>query len=150
MAFETLREEIIKQSVAKQWEPARSEWSLYDIWLSDEPGVCLCGHSPIKEMCELENSSNGAHVIVGNCCTQRFMGLGSADFLTGLRRICEDAEQAMNLELIEHAWSQNWISPWEYRFSIDTKLKRKLSRKQKATRVRINEKVLARCVRRAS
>ena len=150
MAFETLREEIINRSVAKQWEPARLEWSVYEIWLADEPGVCLCGHSPIKEMCELENGKNGAHVIVGNCCVQRFMGLQSANLFAGLRRIREDAERAMNLEMIEHAWRMNWITRWEYDFSIDTMRKRKLSPKQAVVRVRINERVAARCVRRAS
>ena len=150
MAFETLRKEIINRSVAKQWEPARLEWSVYDIWLSEEPGVCLCGHSPIKEMCELENSANGLHVIVGNCCVQRFMGLPSENLFAGLRRIREDSERAMNLEMIEHAWRMNWITPWEYGFCIDTMRKHKLSPKQSVIRVRINTRVIARCVRRAA
>ena len=150
MAFETLRSEIIDRSVSKQWETARREWSVYDIWLSDEPDVCLCGHSPIKEICDLENGSNGAHVVVGNCCVQRFMELESGNLFAGLRRIKEDTEKSMNWEMIQHAWQMDWITEWEYVFCVDTIRKRKLSPKQNAIRVRINESVMARCVRRAS
>ncbi len=46
-----LATEIIKRSVARTWDEAKTEWSLYEIYETDEPETCLCGHFPIIELC---------------------------------------------------------------------------------------------------
>ena len=53
MGESKLIQEIIKLSVADIWEIAKCEWELIEIYFSDEPETCLCGHYPIIELCEI-------------------------------------------------------------------------------------------------
>ena len=53
MAEFKLISEIISRSVADQWEEAKQEWTLKQIYMADEPEICLCGHYPIIECCIL-------------------------------------------------------------------------------------------------
>ena len=57
MSQAELQLQIILRSEAKAWSEAKKEWRLKNIWLSDDPETCLCGHHPIKEICEIENPS---------------------------------------------------------------------------------------------
>ncbi len=147
MAFEQLKTEIIDRSAAKTWEAARQEWDLRDIYLDEHPERCLCGHYPIHEMCVIQNAKTGNIATVGNCCVNNFLGLCTDGLFPGLRRIKGDAEKSMSRELVEHARMVNWIDEWEYKFCIDTLRKRKLSEKQIAKRLKINTKVIERCLR---
>jgi len=54
-----LATEIIALSGAKQWDEAKPEWELIDIYQSKTPRTCLCGHSPIIEVCILHNKATG-------------------------------------------------------------------------------------------
>jgi len=139
-----LRAEIIAVSIADSWDEARGEWALADVYLTDSPGRCLCGH-PITEHCLIVNHLNGNEVVVGNVCVQQFIGLPSERLFAALRRISADIGAALNDETIEHAYREGWINNWEASFYLDTMRKRKLWPRQRAKRVEINEKVLARC-----
>lgn len=140
-----LREEILARSVAGAWDAARQEWVLSDVFISDL-GRCLCGH-PITEHCVLTNQLNGNEVVVGNVCVEQFIGLPSERLFAALRRISADIGAALNTETIEHAYREGWLTSWEAKFYRDTKGKRKLSNRQRAIRVQINQQVLERCLR---
>src|SRR5262245_19948013 len=73
-----LRERIVALSVARSWAEANGEWDLLHAYFADEPGTCLCGHSPITEHCVLVNRRNGNTAVVGNVCVTRFLGLDTA------------------------------------------------------------------------
>jgi hypothetical protein len=90
----------------------------------------------------LVNRKNANKVIVGNVCVTRFIGLPSDDLFASLRRITKNRMAALGVEAIEYAYGQGWMSAWEYDFYLDTSGKRKLSKRQKAKRVEINELVL--------
>ncbi len=137
-----LIQEIIKLSVADTWEIARSEWELSEIYFSDEPETCLCGHYPIIKLCEIRNKKNQKITIVGNCCVNKFMGLPSEKIFQAVKRIRKDCEKSLNCEAIELAYSKDWINNWEYDFYIDTFRKRLLTKKQALKRKQINEKIL--------
>lgn len=53
-----LTKEITKLSVSNVWDAAKLEWSLAQIYEADEPERCLCGQSPIIEICILQNKHN--------------------------------------------------------------------------------------------
>ncbi len=137
-----LIQEILSLSVADTWEFAKSEWELSEIYFSDEPETCLCGHYPIIELCEIRNKKNQRITIVGNCCVNKFMGLPSEKIFQAVKRIRKDSEKSLNSETIELAYSKNWINDWEYKFYIDTLRKRLLTENQGLKRKQINEKVL--------
>jgi hypothetical protein len=45
-----LIERILALSDSQDWDTAKHEWDLIDIYLEPE-GTCLCGHHPITEQC---------------------------------------------------------------------------------------------------
>lgn len=135
-------EEILKLSIGDVWEDAVLEWGLTDVWESETPETCLCGHFPIIEICEIRNSKNGATAEVGNCCVKKFLGLPSDKIFTAVKRVRKDDEKALNDEAIEHCKRKRWINTWEYNFLLDTRRKRKLSANQMKKRQQINARVL--------
>lgn len=140
MSEYTLTEEIITRSVAEDWDAAKLEWSLFEVYEAEEPETCLCGHFPIIELCVLQNKHNHDFATVGNCCVKKFLGLESDKIFQAVKRVRKDSERALNAEAIEYGFNKGWINSWEKRFYLDTMRKRNLSPKQKTKRIQINEK----------
>ena len=138
-----LFKEIVTLSTAKIWEEAKLEWDLKHVYREDEPLTCLCGHTPIIEICVLQNRRNGNYAEVGNVCVTKFLGLESDLIFSGLRRVAIDASKGLNEAATNYAHEQGWISAWEKQFSLDTNRKRTLSAKQTLKRREINQRVLA-------
>lgn len=143
-----LTSEIIKRSVARTWDQAKLEWSLLEVYEADEPETCLCGHYPIIELCIIQNRLNDCQATVGNCCVKRFVGLPSDEIFQGVKRVRKDTSKSLNTEAIEHAFTRGWITPWEHNFYLDVMRKRRLTFKQKAKKLQINELVLQKMKRR--
>jgi len=140
----TLPAEIIKLSQSGNWDIAKLEWKLKEIYKleeNDEPEHCLCGHS-IIEVCIIENQQTNNEAIVGNVCVKKFLGLPSDKIFQAVKKIRKDNEKSLNAESIQYAYEKGWINDWEYQFSTNTIRKRKLSPKQINTRMQINKKML--------
>jgi hypothetical protein len=137
-----LSERLMKLSVSDRWDEARLEWELEDVWHEHEPDTCLCGHSPINEICQLRNKYNKNAAIVGNHCVKKFTKLPSDLIFKAIKRVGEDEGKALNPQTISHARSKGWIPDWEYDFYLDTWRKKKLSQKQSTRRISINRKIL--------
>ena len=142
MGQATLINEVLSLSVSQTWEVAKTEWILSEIYFSDEPETCLCGHFPIIELCELKNKQNENIATVGNCCVKKFIGLPTDKIFQAVKRIRKDGGKSLNREAIKLAYSKKWINNWEFGFYEDTLRRRKLSDKQILKRKQINEKVL--------
>ena len=140
--FKQLKEAILTRSYATDWEVAKKEWKLVQIYEADEPDTCLCGHTPIKEICVLSNAINGKRAEVGNRCVKRFLGLRSDLIFAGVKRVKADNSKSLNADATVFFYEQGVISGWEYQFQNSTLLKRVLSGKQMEVRQRINQKVL--------
>ena len=142
MSHYNLEEKIVELSVSDDWEDAKYEWSIFEIYIDDTPATCLCGHFPILEMCVLQNRLNGKFTTVGNVCVHKFMGLPSDAIFASIKRIMEDSGKAFGYEGINFAFHKSWITDWERNFCEDTARKRKLTRSQKTKRIEINEKII--------
>lgn len=140
--FKQLKAEILKLSRAHDWETARKEWVLVDIFEVEEPNTCLCGHTPIIEICEIANRVTGKHAEVGNRCVKRFLGFRSDLIFTAIKKIRKDSEKSLNADAITFFFERGLLNEWEYRFLQDTMRKRDLTAKQLEKRVAINLKVL--------
>lgn len=138
-----LIEEILARSQSNVWDMAKLEWKLNEIYEADEPETCLCGHFPIIEICILKNKLNAQFATVGNCCVKKFIGLPSDLIFQAVKRVRKDSQKSLNAEAIQHAYDKGWINEWEYRFTVDTLRKRKLTDRQLQARMKINEKMLA-------
>lgn len=137
-----LSQEIVARSVADNWESAKLEWELEDIYHEEEPDTCLCSHFPINELCYLRNTKNGNGALVGNVCVKKFLGLPSDKIFDAINRIAKDTGKALNAEAIKHAFKKKWITDWEHNFYLETWRKRELTARQSAKRAQINERVL--------
>jgi hypothetical protein len=149
MGQEQLKQEIISRSDADTWDQARREWALSEVYFASDPDQCLCGQYPIIELCILKNQVNGGEAIVGNVCVRRFLRLPSNEIFTGLKRIQVKPTAALTEAAVRYAFERGWIDAWERDFYLDTRTKRKMSERQAATRLRINEKVSAGVTRNA-
>ncbi|MGN7509084.1 hypothetical protein [Aeromonas salmonicida] len=134
-----LTKAIIELSVANQWDSAKQEWSLDQVFEVDEPMTCLCGHFPIIEICSIKNKINGISADVGNCCVKKFMELPSNKIFQAVKRVRKDSTKSLNEVAIEHGYSKHWITEWEKDFYLDIMNKRKLTEKQLAKKKEINE-----------
>lgn len=143
MSEYNLTREILALSHSNNWDMAKLEWTLAEVYESDEPETCLCGHFPIIEICILTNRINHNTASVGNCCVKKFIGLPSDRIFQAVKKVRKSNESSLNAEAIQHAFDKGWISEWEHTFYFDTMRKRKLSEKQLQIRIRINEKVLS-------
>jgi len=111
-----LFKEIIALSVAKNWEEAKKEWVLDHIYEAKEAQTCLCGHYPIIEICTIRNVKNNEHALVGNCCINKFLGLGSDKMFNSLKRIRKDITKSVSKTLIDFAHEKKILNDWEYKF----------------------------------
>jgi hypothetical protein len=139
--FEQLKAHILPLSVAQDFEVARQEWKLIGVEISEEFDNCPCGKE-IKEHCYIQNALNGNTTYVGNVCINRFIGIDTGNLFGGLKRIAADDKANANLDLIVHAFKLGYIFDGEYKFLMDTRLKRKLSSKQLAWKQKINQRIL--------
>jgi len=144
--FYQLSEQIVARSVACTWDDARLEWEVDEVFDVDpgNPGTCLCGHHPIIEHCVLVNRRNGNHTVVGNVCVKKFLSLSADTMFEAFKRIRRDCSRSLNAKAIEYARRKGWVNDWERRFLLDTMRKRKLSERQRAKRLQINERLVER------
>ena len=137
-----LTTEIVALSQSQHWNTAKHEWELEEIYEVDEPDTCLCGHFPIKELCILKNAINQNHVVVGNCCVKKFIGLPSDKIFQAIKRIKKDNEKSLNKIALDYAYYKKLVNNWEYNFYLDILHKRKLSMKQLQKKIQINATVI--------
>jgi len=141
---ETFIKRILELSEADIWEEAKLEWKLVriDFARKEEGESCLCGKTPICELCRITNSLNGNSTQVGNVCINKFTDLPSNLIFTNIKKVFKDVDKSFNEVTTEYIYEKDWINEWEYDFLIDTERKRKLSNKQYKKRVSINSKIL--------
>ena len=139
-----LTQEILERSSADNWDEAKLEWELSHVFFADSssPGTCLCGHFPIIEHCVIRNRVNGNLTVVGNHCVVKFLGLPSGKLFEGLGKIAKDNRKAMNVETLEYAHEQGWINDWQRDFYLSTLRIKRLSPRQLAKRIEVNDRVI--------
>lgn len=133
---------IVRLSHADEWETALKEWKLERIYKTKDTMSCLCGHTPINNICVLRNTINNRSALVGNCCVKKFMGIPSDMIFTAVDRVSKDDSKSANHQSLQLARERNIISQWEYVFYMNTLNKRKLTPKQLDIRRKVNQKLL--------
>jgi len=134
---------IIALSEAEEWKDAVLEWRLVSIGYDQKGTFCICTHF-IKEVCYIENVSNGNRTIVGNHCISQFRG---SDLTSVFRAL---SKGKVNPALIAYAFEEGIITPWERDFMNDTWRKRKFVGNQKNKFDEIKRKIYRACRTRPS
>lgn len=141
--FKQLKLEILKRSRAKDWDVAKAEWRLVDVYETNEPDTCLCGHHPIIEICSIKNSFTNNTVDVGNVCVKKFLGFRPDLISASLKRIRKDQTKSISAEAITFFQSKGILNQWEYNFLQENLKRRNLSANQIQKRIEINKKIIA-------
>jgi hypothetical protein len=145
-----LHSEIVARSEATAWDEAKREWTLKNVWMSDDPETCLCGHHPIKEICEIENQVNHKVTEVGNCCVNHFLGIDTQGIFPSIRKVRKNAGASFNEGAIRLAHQLGIISEKDRDFYWDIWRKRVLSDRQLKWKNDINKKMMARFLKKRS
>lgn len=137
---------LLARSQSDVWREARLEWEYVTLYKGRGQDSCLCGHTPIIELCEIRNKLNDNTAIVGNCCVKRFLNIQTDLIFHAVKRIERDHTRSVNLRTLNQAISEAWITEWEYDFykKIQKKQFRKLSPKRAAKKIEVNHKILRR------
>ena len=143
--FENLKRHILPLSNSEEFYSAKNEWKLVDVEIQEDWDNCPCGKD-IKELCYIQNQLNGNKTYVGNVCVNQFIGIQTGNLFAGLKRIAKDISANPNEDLIVHSYQLGYIYESEYKFLMQTKLKRKLSDKQKAWKEKINKRIVNKTV----
>ncbi|UUL81895.1 hypothetical protein [Sphingomonas qomolangmaensis] len=99
--FEQLKAEMIARSSEQDWQQAKLEWDLEDVFRASEERDCLCGHNPIFQICTLRNQITQSTAEVGNVCVERFLGMRSKRIFSAIKRVRDDENRSLNKEAIE-------------------------------------------------
>ena len=152
--WQQLRDSITALSRATTWRAAIKEWELMHIELLDngEYQSCLCGKTPIVELCHIRNVKNGNEATVGNICIKKFTSdretenasLASVPtIIDACKRILKNPKTASaNEALIQYAYDQGLFSENDTEFYMDIKRKRDLSTAQANYKKSLNQKLL--------
>ena len=137
---------LLALSQSEVWREAQLEWEFATIYQGQGDDSCLCGHTPIIELCKLRNKLNANTAIVGNCCVKRFLNIQTDLIFDAVKRIERDPTRSVNLRTLNQAIRESWITEWEYNFykQIHREQFRKLSPKRAAIKIEVNHKILRR------
>ena len=135
---------LLALSQSDVWREAQLEWEFATIYRGQGDDSCLCGHTPIIELCKLRNKLNDNNAIVGNCCVKRFLNIQTDLIFDAVKRIERDHTRSVNLRTLNQAVREAWITKWEYDFykQIHRKPFRKLSPNRAAKKMEVNRKIL--------
>lgn len=150
--FAQLQHEIFKRSSEMvDWTLCKNEWRVNDIYRVGEEQVCLCGHHPIFQICELKNEVTTQRADVGNVCVQKFIGLKSKRLFAALKRVELDPTRSLNKEALDLYTHLRVIGAQEAEEYLSFYRKRKgVSEDQMKFKVAINEKIIAYAAKKAA
>lgn len=146
--FQILKDELTLLSVRKTWPLAKKEWELERIYIIEDPDdfeMCLCGHTPIKEVCVIKNKFNDNIAHVGNCCINHFLkdGIGATNpIFQAAKKVKADPKKSLHITVLDSAFERNVIDQRSYEFYSEIKRKRKLTPAQLRWKMNINLKII--------
>lgn len=150
--FAQLQVEIFTRSQEKvDWTLCKNEWRVHDIYRVGEEQICLCGHHPIFQICQLQNDVTRKFADVGNVCVQKFINLRSKRLFAALARIEADPRRSLNKEAIELYTHLRVIGAQEAEEYLTFYRKRKnVTEDQTAFKVAINQRITAYAAKKAT
>jgi hypothetical protein len=128
-----LPSKIINLSISKNWDDAKREWSIKEVFIQNNN--CLCGHE-IKENILIENKLNGNKAIIGNCCINKFFE--NKKYNKVFKALLK---KKINRLILDTSLERKIITEKEYKFACDVWRKRNLTLKQKEWINYIKEKI---------
>ncbi|NOR44432.1 MAG: hypothetical protein GQ534_02510 [Candidatus Delongbacteria bacterium] len=139
---EILKSRIIDNSTSSDWETAKKEWTIFEISISEKPQKCLCGHYPIKKVCEIVNKKTGTVVKVGRCCLAKFLDIRNDHFQKVMRKLEDDINTTLSEKIVSLSKKTKAITTWDVLFYKNIRRKKKINDLQQKMKIEINTKIL--------
>jgi hypothetical protein len=134
---------ILALSTAENWDDAKAEWVLYFVYNDPSDRACECEHSPINQICVIENRKNKNRTDVGNVCVRRFLRLLSNRIFSVIRRLQNDIQKSLNPASLDLFYERGVISFSEKQdYLVYWRKRTTLTDDQKAQKLDINARVL--------
>ncbi|NGX32780.1 MAG: hypothetical protein K1060chlam4_00832 [Candidatus Anoxychlamydiales bacterium] len=141
--------EIIALSRAKTWVAAVQEWDLDYIErleAGEDSESCLCGNTPIIELCHIINTKTQNTAVVGNHCIQKFEKDDPAHAVFGnapkvfrsINKLLNDSKATASKALLDYASKKGVLTKSQLRGYEEDKGKRNLRFCELKYRVKIN------------
>lgn len=129
----------------RSWKAVLQEWDLKEVYqiTTSKFQTCACGHSPIKNICVMNNRITGKFIEIGNVCVQKFGDSRLIAITNNIEKLLKGCTKSINPAMAQVAYKDGVISSWQMQFTEDTCLKRDLSPKQFAQRLRVNRQIIA-------
>ncbi|MFZ3167225.1 MAG: hypothetical protein WA130_06385 [Candidatus Methanoperedens sp.] len=117
--FKILVDILLASSKSKEWETAKREWRVTEIYFADIDSIsgashyetCSCSHYPIKEVITITNNLNQNKLIIGNCCITKIIDQKEEKRHNAIFKALKT--QKINKELIEQAYyNDHFIDEW--------------------------------------
>ena len=140
-----LIKEVLDRSVSQDWDSAIDEWQIIGHDYVQSDGECACGKQHISELNYVRNRYTDSELIIGSECINKFFDINIKGIHPSIKRVNKDMSKSLHFPLVDSAFTNNIISPLEFKFYIDIHGKRttSLSEKQKQWKQSINAKVLS-------
>ncbi|WP_313395475.1 hypothetical protein [Sphingobium yanoikuyae] len=134
---------ILSLSTSPNWDDAKAEWTLYFVYNDPSDRACECEHSPIHQICVIENQKNKQKTEVGNVCVRRFLRLLSNRIFSVIRRLQNDIQKSLNPASLDLFYERGVISFSEKQdYLVYWRKRTTLSDHQKVQKLDINARVL--------
>lgn len=134
-----LKAKILSLSESEEWDSAKEEWMFVHLY-KKRYGKCPCNHYPITNHCVIKNQENGNEMFLGNCCIKH---ISEAQHKRAQKiwQIFRDPNVRANQDLIDHAFSQGYITEHEKNI-YEALPKRKRNDIQKKKLLKLNLKII--------
>lgn len=154
MSFQwRLPTEIIALSRAKTWQVVVKEWQLDYIERlepGEDPGSCLCGHTPIIELCHIRNTITDNTAIVGNHCIRKFEKEDSAHevfkdipkIFRSVNKLLKDESATASKALLDYACQKEVLTKRQVNRYKRDKGKRYLRASERHYRIKCNNLII--------
>lgn len=138
---DSLKNEIVKNSINKDFEQCIYEWELYKLRYVNIKGFdCICNHRNIKRLCFIKNKYNKKILLLGSDCIKRFFNHIEVEFyFNGIERLRK--LKIPNPKFIDYCKNKFLINEWEYIFFTNLFGKRKFTAKQLKFRYELTAKL---------
>lgn len=143
---ERLVENILAHSKGKNWEIAKWERRVYEIYYSKVAMECLCWQKNIKNICVIQHKQTEKLCIIWNECIHHFLNKDYDYLFKDIKKLLKDGKQAVSEKTLNYIQSHGIADKgtcWMY--GLYRRRKLEFSHPQMQIRTNVNSAFLNAC-----
>ncbi len=143
---ERLVENILAHSKGKNWEIAKWERRVYEIYYSKVAMECLCWQKNIKNICVIQHKQTEKLCIIWNECIHHFLNKDYDYLFKDIKKLLKDGKQAVSEKTLNYIQSHGIADKgtcWMY--GLYRRRRLEFSHPQMRIRTNVNKAFLNAC-----